>query len=212
MYTPNHFKQEDLGAIREAMARTGFVSLVTQTESGLTATQAPVIFDPNAGEHGVLRGHIARANEQWKVSLPDREAMAIFVGPNGYVSPNWYASKREHGKVVPTWNYVAVHAHGMVTFSEDRELLREIVTALTEKHEAASERPWKVTDAPADYVDAMLNAIIAFELRITRLQASWKLSQNRTEADRRGAMEGLSERGNEVSGEMQRLLERDGMK
>ncbi|HEY3928475.1 MAG TPA: FMN-binding negative transcriptional regulator [Candidatus Koribacter sp.] len=209
MYTPNHFKQEDLAAVQEAMTRSGFVSLVTQTENGLTATQAPVILDPNEGEHGVLRGHIARANEQWKISLQDREGMAIFLGPNGYVSPNWYAAKREHGRVVPTWNYIAVHAHGMVRFSEDSEVLRGIVTRLTEKHEANSERPWKVTDAPADYVDNMLKAIIAFELRITRLEASWKLNQNRSEADRRGAMEGLREGGNEVSGEMARALERD---
>src|SRR5581483_11204826 len=143
MYTPKHFKQEDLAVVHEAMTRSGFVSLVTQTESGLSATQAPVIFNPKEGEFGVLRGHIARANEQWKISVADREAMAIFTGPNGYVSPNWYASKREHGRVVPTWNYVAVHAHGKVVFSEDRELLRDIVTKLTEKHEANSEHPWK---------------------------------------------------------------------
>ena len=206
MYTPSHFKQEDLAAIHELMTRTGFVSLVTQTASGLTATQAPVLFDANDGEHGTLRGHIARANEQWKISLPEREALAIFTGPNGYVSPNWYAAKREHGRVVPTWNYTAVHAHGMVRFSEDRELLREIVTRLTTKHEAQSEQPWKVSDAPAEYIDGLLRAIIAFEMPITRIEASWKLNQNRSEADRRGAMEGLEQRGNAVSLEMRETL------
>ncbi len=201
MYTPSHFKQEDLAAIREVMERSGFVSLVTKTETGLIATQAPVLLD-EGGEFGVLRGHIARANLQWKTSLAEQEGLAIFVGPNGYVSPQWYASKREHGRVVPTWNYVAVHAYGPVKFSEDRDLLLDIVTRLTEKHEKSFELPWKVSDAPADYVEGMLKAIVAFEMPITRMEASWKLSQNKTDADRSGSLTGLRERGMDVAAEM----------
>ena len=209
MYTPSHFKQEDLAAIHELIERVGFASIVTVTADGLTATHAPVLFDPSRGEHGVLRGHIARANAQWKSSLPAQVAMAIFAGPNSYVSPNWYASKREHGRVVPTWNYVAVHAHGPIEFSEDRDLLLDIVTCLTDKHERDSEHPWKVSDAPADYIEAMLKAIIAFELRITRIEASWKLSQNKTDADRVGVIAGMEARSSDVLAEMRRLYSRE---
>ena len=208
MYTPRHFKQEDRAAIHDMLARIGFVSLVTSTASGLVATQAPVLLDPDEGEHGTLRGHIARANEQWKRALPEHEGLAIFAGPNGYVSPQWYAAKREHGRVVPTWNYVALHVYGRVRFSEDRDLLLNIVTRLTEKHEGKFEHPWKVSDAPADYIEGMLRAIIAFEMPISRIEGSWKLSQNRSEADRIGAMEGLKALGNEVSGEMAKTFPR----
>jgi transcriptional regulator len=206
MYTPSHFKQEDLAAIHEMMARIGFASLVTNSASGLIATHAPTLFDPADGEHGTLRGHIARANAQWKTSLTDSEAMAIFTGPHGYVSPQWYASKREHGRVVPTWNYIAIHAYGHVKFSDDRELLLNIVTRLTEKHEAGFEHPWHVSDAPADYIQSMLGAIIAFEMPISRIEATWKLSQNKTEADRVGAMNGLKEQGNDVADAMEKAF------
>jgi len=205
MYIPTHFKQEDRTAIHEMMAGVGFVSLVTSTADGLVATHAPVLFDANAGEHGTILGHIARANPQWKTALPDAEALAIFLGPNGYVSPQWYAAKREHGRVVPTWNYTAVHAYGRVRFSDERELLLNIVTRLTEKHEAKFEKPWSVSDAPADYIEGMLKAIVAFEMPISRIEASWKLSQNRSEADRAGAMAGLKERGEGVAEEMEKI-------
>jgi transcriptional regulator len=205
MYTPSSFKQEDIAVLREMMMRIGFVSLVTLTADGLVATQAPVLLDPDHGEHGMLRGHIARANPQWQTAT-EQEALAIFVGPNGYVSPRWYAAKQEHGKVVPTWNYVAVHAYGRVTFSDDRDLLLDIVTRLTEKHEAGFDHPWKVSDAPADYIEGMLKAIVAFEMPISRIEASWKLSQNRSEADRTGAMEGLRSQGSAVAEEMSKTM------
>lgn len=205
MYTPSSFKQEDVAVLREMMTRTGFISLVTNAATGLLATQAPVLFDPDHGEHGMLRGHIARANPQWKTAA-EQEALAIFVGPNGYVSPQWYAAKREHGRVVPTWNYVAVHAHGKVRFSDDRDLLLEIVTRLTGKHEADFDQPWKVSDAPSDYVEGMLKAIVAFEMPILRIEGSWKLSQNRSDADRAGALEGLRSQGNTVSEEMSKTM------
>lgn len=204
VYIPSQFKQEDPAAIHEMMRRVRFVSLITNSERGLVATQAPVLFDANEGEHGVLRGHIARANPQWKETTAS-EALAIFTGPNAYISPQWYAAKREHGRVVPTWNYVAVHAYGVIHFTDNREKLLDIVTRLTEMHEASFEHPWKVSDAPADYVEAMLKAIVAFELKITRIEGSWKLSQNRSEADRAGTMAGLAQRGEDVVKEMERL-------
>lgn len=203
MYTPTHFKQDDVSVLREMMQRCGFVSLVTKTDTGLTATQAPVLID-EGGEYGILRGHVARVNPQWKNSHPGEEGLAIFVGPNGYVSPQWYASKREHGRVVPTWNYVAVHAHGPVRFTDNRDSLLDIVTRLTEKHEKSFEMPWKVSDAPADYIEGMLKAIVAFEMPITRIEASWKLSQNKADADRVGALNGLKERGMDVADEMEK--------
>jgi transcriptional regulator len=206
MYIPSSFKQKDIAVLREMMTRIGFVSLVTNDANGFVATQAPVLFDPDHGEHGMLRGHIARANSQWTTAT-EQEALAIFVGPNGYVSPQWYAAKREHGRVVPTWNYVAVHAHGKVRFSDDRDLLLEIVTRLTEKHEAGFDHPWKVSDAPSDYVEGMLKAIVAFEMPITRIEASWKLSQNRSEADRTGTVEGLRSRGSAVAEEMTKAMD-----
>jgi transcriptional regulator len=202
MYVPSHFKQEDLAAIHELMARVGFASLVTATADGMMATQVPVLCDVSEGTYGTLRGHIARANPQWKTADTSHEALAIFLGPNDYISPQWYASKREHGRVVPTWNYIAVHAYGKVKFSEDRDLLLDIVTRLTEKHEARSEQPWKVSDAPAEYIEGMPRAIIAFEMPISRIEASWKLSQNRSEADCEGVVAGLKERGSSVAEEM----------
>lgn len=209
MYIPHHFNQEDLATIHERMASCGFVSLVTNTAHGLMATHAPVLFQAGQGEHGILRGHVARANPQWETALADEDALAIFLGPNGYVSPQWYAAKREHGRVVPTWNYVTVHAYGRIRFSDDRELLLDIVTRLTEKHEASFEHAWKVSDAPPDYVDGMLKRIVAFEMPISRIEASWKLSQNRSDADRIGAIEGLQEQGNAVAGEMEKTLKRE---
>jgi transcriptional regulator len=205
MYTPSSFRQEDVAVLREMMTRIGFVSLVTNTATGLLATHAPVLFDTNNGEQGTLRGHIARANPQWQTATED-ESLAIFVGPNGYVSPQWYAAKQEHGRVVPTWNYVAVHAYGKVRFSDDRDLLLEIVTRLTEKNEVGFDQPWKVSDAPSDYVEGMLKAIVAFEMPITRIEASWKLSQNRSEADRTGTLEGLRSQGSAVAEEMCKVM------
>ena len=205
MYTPSHFKQEDVSAVHEMMRLIGFVSLVTNTAHGLIATQAPILFDPSEGDYGIIRGHIARANSQWKEILVSREALAIFTGPSAYISPNWYAAKREHGKVVPTWSYIAIHAYGEIAFSEDRDKLLDIVTRLTDVHESSFEHPWKVSDAPVDYIEAMLKAIIAFEMKITRIESSWKLSQNRSEADRAGVLAGLRDRREAVLKEMERL-------
>jgi transcriptional regulator len=210
MYTPTSFKQEDRAVLSEAMRRIGFVSLVTTTREGLVATQAPVLFDGDEGEHGVLRGHIARANSQWASALPDTEGLAIFTGPHAYISPQWYAAKREHGRVVPTWNYVAVHAYGRVSFSDDRDLLFNIVTRLTEQHESSFEQPWKVSDAPAEYIESMLKAIVAFEMKVSRIEGSWKLSQNRSQADRAGVITGLQAHEEKLLDEMEQIYRPNG--
>lgn len=190
MYTPPAFREDDPAALAAIMREAGLSTLVTSTEDGLVATPLPLILDENEGEFGTLYGHVAKANNQWKLA-PKGEALAIFSGPDAYVTPSWYASKREHGKVVPTWNYVAVHAHGPVEFFEDAERLREIVTRLTLRHEAGRAEPWAVSDAPNRFIDAQLRGIVGLRLPIARLFGKRKMSQNRPEADRAGVAAGL---------------------
>jgi transcriptional regulator len=151
-----------------------------------------MLVDPMPTPAGTLRGHIARANPQSRASGEATNALAIFLGPDSYVSPSWYATKRETGKVVPTWNYVAIHAHGRLTWFDDRQRLLALVTQLTAAHESSRSEPWAVSDAPTDYVDAMLDGIIGFELSITRLEGAWKMSQNRSADDRAGVVRGLN--------------------
>ncbi|MEM7124306.1 MAG: FMN-binding negative transcriptional regulator, partial [Pseudomonadota bacterium] len=200
MYLQAAFREDDLAAMHAAMRATNLMTLVTQGADGLQASHVPILLDDTKGDQGTLTGHLSRANEQWRKTDTDLPALAMFQGPDAYVSPGWYATKREHGKVVPTWNYVAVHAHGSIRFLDDRETLRDIVTALTDRHEAGRAEPWAVTDAPDDYVNAMLNSIVGFEFAIERLEGKWKMSQNRNEADRRGVVDGLKEVG--CSGEL----------
>lgn len=191
MYLQAAFREDDLATMHAAMRATNLMTLVTQGPDGLQASHVPVLLDETVGPKGTLTGHLSRANEQWQKTDTGLPALAMFQGPDAYVSPGWYATKREHGKVVPTWNYVAVHAHGPIRFLDDRETLRGIVTALTDHHEAGRAEPWAVTDAPDDYMAAMLKGIIGFELVIERLEGKWKMSQNRSEADRSGVVDGL---------------------
>lgn len=188
MYVPDHFREDRTDVLHDAVRRIGFSTLVTP---GLQANHLPMLL----GE-GVLRGHVARANPVWKNG--DSEALAIFLGPHAYVSPSWYPSKAETGKVVPTWNYLTVHARGTVRWIQDAEWLRAHVSALSDAHEASREEPWKVSDAPASYIDAMLRAIVGFELTITGLEGKWKMSQNRDVADRDGVREGFAGDGNDT--------------
>ena len=189
MYVPPAFRIEDLPAIHAAMGAVRLASLVTVGPDGLMATPLPLLLDPGEGELGTLYGHVARANPQWRAPGP---ALAIFQGPDAYVTPSWYASKRETGKVVPTWNYVAVHASGPVEFFDDRERLRAVVTRLTERHEASRAEPWAVGDAPEAFVASQLKGIVGLRLPIARLEGKAKLSQNRPAADRAGVAAGLA--------------------
>ena len=161
----------------------------------------------SAHELPALLGHVARNNDQWRKPAQG-ESLAIVRGPDAYVSPSWYAAKAEHGRVVPTWNYVAIHVRGPVTFFEEAERLRGIVTKLTEHHEAYSKKPWKVTDAQPDYVSGELKQIVGFEMPIVKIEGKWKMSQNRSDADRNSVMTHLLERDRlrdeEVSYEMKR--------
>ncbi|HLZ04110.1 MAG TPA: FMN-binding negative transcriptional regulator [Bradyrhizobium sp.] len=191
MYIPPLFKLSELSAIHAAIRAARLASLVTATAEGLIATPLPMILNESEGEYGTLYGHVAKANPQWKMP-PTGEAMAIFMGPDAYVTPSWYVTKEENGKVVPTWNYVAVHAYGPVEFFEDADRLLAIVTRLTNLHEGKRDEAWKVSDAPPDFIAAQLRAIVGLRMPITRLDAKRKMSQNRRADDRAGVVAGLS--------------------
>lgn len=191
MYTPPAFREDDPEALRAIMREARLSTLVTATSQGLVATPLPLFLDEGEGEFGTLHGHLAKANRQWKLA-PQGEALAIFSGPDAYISPSWYATKREHGKVVPTWNYAAVHACGPVEFFEDEDRLREVVSRLTDLHEKPRADSWAVSDAPEPFVKAQLRGIVGVRLPIARIEGKRKMSQNRPEADREGVAAGLS--------------------
>ena len=195
MYTPKAFEVTDLALLHAAMKQSELATLVTMTTQGLVATHLPLLLDETKGEYGTLTGHVSRANLQWRETDPNAEALIIFLGLDTYVSPNWYPAKQETGRVVPTWNYAAIHAYGRMTFYEDPEWLRTMVTDLTKRHEASFPAPWQVTDAPAVYIDSQLKAIVGFEFRILRLEGKQKFNQNRSVEDRLGVIEGLRELG-----------------
>ncbi len=195
MYLPKEFSEERVPVLHEAIRQAALGTLVTCGADGLEASHVPMLLDAAPAPYGALIGHIARANGQWRRVAAGAPALAMFLGPEAYVSPAWYATKRQTGRVVPTWNYVAVHAHGELRFFEDAERLLALVTRLTETHEAGRPEPWAVSDAPAEFVRGMLKGIVGFELPIARLDGKWKLSQNRPAADRAGVVEGLRSQG-----------------
>jgi transcriptional regulator len=202
MYLPSHFAEPRVEVLHEALRGAGLATLVTTGPGGLDASHIPLLVEAEPGPLGRLVGHVARANPQWSATPEGAAALAILLGPDAYVSPSWYPSKRETGRVVPTWNYLAIHAHGTVRFFHERERLLEVVTRLTDRQEQRRARPWKVTDAPPDYLEAMLKGIVGVELTLTRLEGKWKVSQNRSEADRRGVEEGLRSEGQEALAEL----------
>jgi transcriptional regulator len=192
MYTPSAFAIDDLQELHQQILATRLAVLVTHGEQGLQASHIPLLLDVEQGPNGTLYGHLAKANPQWQELQNGAEALVIFAGADAYVSPGFYPSKAEHGKVVPTWNYVAVHAYVKAEVFNDAHRLRNLVSALTDRHEASRAKPWKVDDAPADYIDGMLKAIVGFALPIERLEGKRKLSQNRSAADIAGVREGLA--------------------
>jgi len=171
--------------------RHPLATLVAMTAGGLAADHVPIRAQLEAGGGGLLRGHIARANSLWRALDPRATVLAVFTGADTYVSPAWYPSKREHGKVVPTWNYAAVHVRGGIRFVEEASWLREFVGSLTDEHERGRSAPWSVSDAPADYIEAMLRAIVGFEIEISEVVGKFKGSQNRPAADRVAVREAL---------------------
>ena len=191
MYVPRHFEETRIDVLHELIRAFPLGALVTLTAGGLDANHIPFEVSPDPPPLGTLRGHVARANPVWRDVSPGTEALVMFRGVDTYVSPSWYPTKAETGKVVPTWNYAVVHARGVPRFIDDRAWLRAFVEQLTDRHEARRSEPWKVTDAPADFIAQQVGAIIGLEIPIARLIGKWKVSQNRSTGDRAGVVEGL---------------------
>jgi transcriptional regulator len=197
MHIPGPFRQEDIAAMHALMRASPLATLVTLGPSGLAANHIPLLVDPHGphGPHGTLRGHVARANPVWREFDAAQGALAVFTGPDAYITPSWYSAKAETGKVVPTWNYAVVHAAGPLVVHDDPAWVLGLVTALTQTHEAGRVAPWQVSDAPADYVERMVAAVVGIEIPIRRLEGKWKMSQNRPDADRAGVARGLRSEG-----------------
>jgi transcriptional regulator len=195
MYLPAHFREERVDVLHRFIEAHGFATLVTMGPDGLIANHIPLVLDPKPAPLGTLRGHVAKANPLWRDSLPEVSALAIFQGPSAYITPSWYPSRQETGRVVPTYNYVVVHAHGPLRTFDDPARLEQHVRALTDLHEAAFPEPWKIEDAPADFLQSMLKSIVGLEIPIERLEGKWKVSQNRLPADSAGAEAGLRANG-----------------
>lgn len=208
MYQPPHF-QEDRPEILQGLMRSHpFASLIAIGKEGLLANHFPLFLQVDDAGYGALQGHMAKANPLWSDYDPGSDVVAIFQGPQAYVTPSWYPSKTEHGKVVPTWNYAVVHAHGRLTVKDDADWLRAHLDALTATQEAGREAPWASTDAPAEFIEKQLKGIVGFEIAISRLEGKWKMSQNRAETDRLGVVSGLRAEGTEQAAEVARNVAR----
>ncbi len=192
MYTPSHFDENRPQLLHGLMAQYPLATLVAATGNGIEANHIPLIFEPKAGSPGSLKGHIARGNSLWRDVKAGAGVLAVFQGASHYISPNWYPSKREHGKVVPTWNYTVVHARGRIAWIHDTAWLRVFLEELTNRHERPYASRWQLSDAPPDYIEQMLTAIVGFEIELESLTGKWKLSQNRNAADRAGVVSTLA--------------------
>ena len=195
MYTPPHFQLTDTQAVLRLLREHPLGVLVTHGPEGLDANHIPFEYDPAHGPLGTLTGHVARANPLWQQCRDGADVLVVFRGVEGYISPNWYPSKLATHRQVPTWNYEVVHVHGRLAVRDDERFVRGVVARLTRAHEATQPQPWKMGDAPPDYLDAMLRAIVGIEIAVTRLEGKAKLSQNKDAADRLGAVAALQAAG-----------------
>lgn len=208
MYVPRHFEERDITVLHSLIRSHPLGAWVTHAGQSLLVNHIPFLVDPARGEHGTLMGHVARANPAWNSFSKEMASMVIFQGVQTYISPSWYPSKRAHGKAVPTWNYVVVHAEGVPRAIEDKNWLLQHVTRLSDLHESGNAVPWSVSDAPRDYIDTMLQAIVGIEIPIRALVGKWKTSQNRSLPDKLGTIAGLYERGDAASKEMAALVQK----
>jgi transcriptional regulator len=207
MYLPRAFEQTDRPALHALMGAHPLATLVHVGADGAPqADHIPLMYDVGGGPEGSLRGHVARANPLWQRLGDGTPVLAVFCGPQAYVTPSWYASKREHGKVVPTWNYAVVHAHCKARAIDDPQWLRSFLQRLTHVHEAARPEPWRIDDAPAEFTEQLLQAIVGIELTVERLEGKWKVSQNRAAADRQGVAAGLDALGGDEARAMATLV------
>jgi transcriptional regulator len=208
MYMPKHFAEPDVDVLHGLIDARPFATFVVFDGNRLVVNHVPFILDRSAGALGTLRGHVARANPVWQALPLAVESVVAFQGPQSYVSPNWVASKHDDGKVVPTWNYAIVHASGFAVAVEDKSRLLDHLTRLTERHESSRSAPWKVSDAPGDYVDKMVGAIVGIEIEIRSLDGKWKMSQNRPARDRESIAEALEGQSDPDALEVARLMRR----
>lgn len=191
MYIPAHFEAPDNEAMYMLMRSYPLATLITLGADGIGANHIPLLLSPEPAPFGSLRGHVARANPLWRDFKPDVEALAIFHGPEAYVSPSWYATKKQHGKVVPTWNYAVVHAYGKLRVKDDPAWIQSQLNELTTEHERKQYRPWAVADAPPEFIEKLVQAVVGIEIEIARLQGKWKMSQNQPPENRAGVADGL---------------------
>lgn len=201
MYVPAHFELADTQAMHTLITGNPFGTMFTHGRSGMDANHIPFELDAGTGEHGMLKAHVARANPVWQDVANGDEVMVVFRDGDAYISPNWYPSKHEAHKQVPTWNYQVVHAHGRITIHDDERYVRGVVARLTRHHEASQPKPWKMSDAPADFIDTLLKSIVGIEIEITRLQGKRKLGQHKDERDIRGPADALMAKGSTVIGQ-----------
>ena len=205
MYIPAAFREDRIERLSELMRNYPLATLVTMGSSGLIASHVPLLYESLPDSPGILRGHLSRANPQWQDFRSEVEALAIFAGPEAYISPSWYATKQQHGRVVPTWNYATVHAYGNLEVYTEPARLRKLLATLTTEHEKRYS-PWTMSDAPPEFIDGLLNAIVGIDIRLTRLEGKWKVSQNRPPEDRHGVIEGLTAKGDAKSKAMADLV------
>ncbi len=198
--------EDDVPKLREFVRNNPLCALVTHTPEGMIASHIPMVLHEDGSGFGTLRGHVARANSQWRASTDSEEALGIFTGPQHYISASWYPDKTIHGREVPTWNYVAVHVYGPMRTIEDTDWLLEHLRELTDGSEVIAEVPWRVADAPREFISRLAQAIVGIELRVSRVEGKWKVSQNRSERDAAGVMDGLSIVGTPASAEMRELV------
>ena len=206
-YLPNHFKETDPTTLYALVRDYPLATWVVPHEGELLVNHIPLLLDESRGEHGTLVGHVARANPVWQaLQAAPVSGVAVFTGPQAYISPNWYPSKHAYGKEVPTYNYVAVHAHGAAQVVLEADRVLDIVSRLTQRHEAGQALPWAVADAPKDYIDKLLGAIVGIEIPVQRWVGKWKASQNKQAPEQRGVVAGLSAHGGEPESRMAQLM------
>lgn len=205
MYCPTHFEERRPEVLQQLIAEQPLATIVRRDKGGLMAEHVPLLHVPADVGHGSLVGHVARANPLWEAP-PDEELLLVFQGPQTYISPNWYATKAEGGKVVPTWNYAVLHVHATLSPVHEPDAVREILTLLTNRHEAQQPHPWQVADAPADFTHKLLNNIVGVRFDILRMQGKWKVSQNQPEVNRASVVSGLTAQGSDAAAAMARLV------
>jgi transcriptional regulator len=205
MHIPKVFEQTDINQLESIIVNYPFASLVTHSKNGLEVNHLPLFLDKSAGKY-VLQGHIAKANKLWKMLKDKPEVLVIFHGPNCYISPNYYPTKKEDGRAVPTWNYVAVHVKGQLFFSDDAEFKLEMLNNLTFQHEQKESQPWSINDAPEEYIERMLPAIVGLKIEVSEITGQSKISQNQPEVNQQGVVDGLSAKKQEAASAIADLI------